>query len=194
VRGERIGIYGGTFDPPHQGHLIVAAEAFELLDLTRLLLIPAARSPHKQAAPRASAEQRLRMLRAAVAGDPRFEVDDMELRREPPSFTIDTIRELGRRHPEAELVLLLGTDQFREFGRWHEPEAIASLATLAVLSRAGETLEGSGSYEAVPVPVSRIDISATAVRARIAAGLSSRFYVAEAVREIIEGEAVYRPG
>ncbi len=188
---RRLGIFGGTFDPPHNGHFIVAGEAYETLGLERVLLVPTGSPAHRPSEPGASREQRLRMVRAGAADDPRFVVDDLELQREGPTYTIDTLRELRRREPDAELVLLLGIDQFRKFSTWRDPEGIAELATLAVLSREGEAAEPGGAYDMVNVPVTRIDISGTLVRRRVAEGRSIRFYVPGRVGEIIAGEKLY---
>ncbi|MEX2582062.1 MAG: nicotinate-nucleotide adenylyltransferase [Gemmatimonadota bacterium] len=187
----RLGIFGGTFDPPHVGHLIVAADAFEALELDRLVFVPAADPPHKQGTVGATGRQRLRMLTAAVDGDARFAVDDLEIRRGGTSYTVDTLREIRGREPDAELVFLLGIDQFRALASWREPAEVARLAQLAVFSRGGETPDLTGPYEGVHVPVSRIDVSSTDVRRRLSQGLSVRYYVAETVRTIIEEERIY---
>jgi nicotinate-nucleotide adenylyltransferase len=192
VKRRRLGVFGGTFDPPHHGHLIAASDAYAALRLDRLLLVPAADPPHKKGAVHASAEQRLRMLRAAVAGDPRFEVVELELRRAGPSYTVDTLRELRGLEPDAELVFLLGIDQFRALESWREPETVASLARLGVLSRDGESPVTGGRFPAEHVPITRVDISATEIRRRAAAGESIRYLVPEAVRAIVEEEGLYR--
>lgn len=190
----RIGLFGGTFDPPHLGHLIVAAEVHTRLRLDRLVFVPAADPPHKQGRVRTPAALRLAMVRAAVAGDERFEVDDLELRRGGPSYTVDTLREYRHRHPEAELYFLVGADQLREFRSWRAPDEVARLARLAVFERAGEPAAAENGYPVLPVPVLRIDISATEVRRRVAAGESVRYLVTEPVRAIIERERLYRNG
>lgn len=194
--GPRIGIFGGTFDPPHLGHLIVAQDALVALGLERVLFIPAAVPPHKIQREITPAALRLELLRAAVAGDPRFEVSDLELRRAGPSYTVDTLRELQERHPAASLYFLLGVDQFRELHGWREPEAISRLATLAVIGREGELGEGSVAtrFPHHMVAATRIDISATAVRARVAAGEPIRYLVPERVAAVIEREGLYRSG
>lgn len=188
----RIGVYGGTFDPPHLGHLIVASDVCEALGLDRVLWIPSAEPPHKRGSVRASAEQRLAMVRAAVGGDPRFEVDDLELRREGASYSVDTLRELSRREPGCHLHFIVGVDQLREFPGWREPDEIARLATLVAVSRGGEQVEAGFPHDVRRVRVTRIDLSATDVRARLRAGRSVRYLVPEAVREIIERENLYR--
>jgi nicotinate-nucleotide adenylyltransferase len=189
---RRIGILGGTFDPPHHGHLIVAGDAFEALSLDRLLFIPAGNPPHKPGSVTATGAQRLRMLEAAIAGDSRFAVDDRELRREGPSYTVDTLRELRAETPDAGLFFLLGVDQFRALGSWREPGEITRLAQLGVFARGGTDPDISGTFPAVRVPVRRIDISATEIRERIAAGRSVRNLVPDSVAAIIEEERLYR--
>lgn len=190
----RIGVLGGTFDPPHTGHLIVASVAFEALRLDRLLFVPAAVPPHKLGTVIATPQQRLQMVRLAVAGDPRFEVDDVELRRSGASYTVDTLRELREREPDAELFFLLGADQLRELHTWRDPEAVSRLACLAVLSRGEERISEAGRYRFLPVAVPRIDIAATEIRRRVASGESVRYLVPEAVREMIGSERLYLGG
>ena len=189
---ERIGVLGGTFDPPHVGHLIVAADVCAALELDRLLLIPSASPPHKQGQVRATAEQRLAMVRAAVAGDDRFEVDDIELRRSGASYTVDTLRELRSRHPRAELFFVIGMDQYRDLHTWREPEEVARLARLAVVSRDGDTPDGENPIPVHPISVTRIDLSATDIRRRIHAGESIRYFVPDPVRELIERDGLYK--
>lgn len=189
--GSRIGLYGGTFDPPHLGHLIVASEACGALRLDRLLFLPSATPPHKRGQVEASAEQRLEMVRRAVAGDARFGVEELELRREGASYTVDTLRILRERDPGCELFFLVGVDQVREFHTWREPEEVARLARLAVVSRGGEQI-GTSDLPLQRVDVTRIDLSSTDVRRRVRNGESIRYLVPDAVREMIEHEGLYR--
>lgn len=189
----RLGIFGGTFDPPHVGHLIVAQDAWAALDLDRVLFVPAASPPHKVGRVRTPAELRLEMVRAATAGDERFEVDELELRREGPSYTVDTLRELRERDPGAALFFLLGADQFRGFAEWREPEEIARLARLVVLSRSGqESVAPPIDAPRHELGVTRIDVSATEIRRRVAAGEPIRYLVPPAVEAIIQREGLYR--
>ena len=132
------------------------------------------------------------MVEAAIRGDERFGVDDLEIRRPGASYTVDTLREMRARDPEAELVFLLGFDQFKLLSSWHEPAEVARLARLGVLARGGETLELTGPYEAMPVPVRRIDISATEARRRLASGQTVRYLLPEPVRELIDKHGSYR--
>jgi nicotinate-nucleotide adenylyltransferase len=186
----RLGVYGGAFDPPHLGHLVAASDACDALGLHRLLWIPSAVHPLK--AVRTAADVRLEMVRAAVAGDGRFAADDLELRRTGPSYTVDTLRELRTREPDAALFFLTGADNLADLPRWREPDEIARLATLAVVSRAGDSLPANAPYPAVAVTVTRVDVSSTEIRRRVAAGLSIRYLVPDAVRAVIERERLYR--
>lgn len=187
----RIGVFGGTFDPPHLGHLIVASDAHRALELDRLLFVPSALHPFKRGEVRASPELRVEMLRAAVHGDERFGVDEAELRRPGPSYTVDTLRALRERFPRAELFFLMGADNVRDLPAWREPEEIVRLARLAVVSRVGERPAPEAPFPLLSVPVTRVDVSSTEVRRRAAAGEPIRYLVPEAVRGIILREALY---
>jgi nicotinate-nucleotide adenylyltransferase len=199
----RLGIFGGTFDPPHVGHLIVAQDAREQLALDRVIFVPAAQPPHKIGREISGAELRLEMLQRAVALDPAFYVDDLELRRPGPSYTVDTLRELRRRQPDAELFLLLGADQFAEIRTWREAEMLPALARIAVLTRAGEsgtasrpagtdTPDDTAPIDAITVAVTRIDLSASDVRRRVAEGRSIRHLVPREVAQSIHRNGLYR--
>lgn len=188
----RIGVFGGTFDPPHLGHLVVASDACEALGLGRVLWIPSAVPPHKRRTVQAPAPARLEMVRAAIQGDPRFEADDLELRRAGPSYTVDTLRELAARHPGDELVLLIGADNLREIPGWREPAEILRLARVAVLSRDGAGVPPDPAVPATAVAVTRVDVSATEVRRRAAAGETIRYLVPDAVRALVERRGLYR--
>jgi nicotinate-nucleotide adenylyltransferase len=187
----KTGIFGGTFDPPHLGHLIVAQDAALALGLDRILFIPAAQPPHKQDVVVSAADLRARMLALAVNGDDRFAVDELELERAGPSYTVDTLRALTTRDPDAEWTLLMGVDQYAEFDAWREPGAIRRLARLAVLTRGGGAVVALPG-EDVQVEVSRIDISSTLIRARVAAGLPIRYLVPAAVESFIFERQLYR--
>jgi nicotinate-nucleotide adenylyltransferase len=188
----RVGILGGTFDPPHLGHLVVASEASEALGLERVLWVPSAEHPFKRGQVRTPAEVRLALVRAAIQGDPRFEACDLELRREGPSYTVDTLRQLSALHPGAELFLLVGADVVREMPAWREPQEVARLATIVAITRGGEGLPEGSMLPALPVPVTRVDVSATEIRRRVAAGLTIRYLVPEPVRDLVTREGLYR--
>lgn len=129
----RVGVFGGTFDPIHQGHLTVAQDVLEALSLDRVIFVPAGRPPHKSFEGITPAPLRLRMVRSAVEGDPRFDVSDLELRREGPSYTVDTLQALREQESDADLFLILGADQWAGFGGWRDPEGIAGLARIVVM-------------------------------------------------------------
>jgi nicotinate-nucleotide adenylyltransferase len=203
----KVGIFGGTFDPPHAGHLIVAQDAALALGLDRILFIPAAQPPHKRHLAISAADVRAQMLELAVSGNDQFGVDLRELRRTGPSYTVDTLRELVAEQPGTEWTLLIGIDQYAEFQTWREPDAIRSLARLAVLTRSGAEAERGGAASAaagagarvrelgdgvVQVAVTRVDISSTEVRARAAEGVPIRYLVPDAVAQVILERRLYR--
>ena len=190
----RLGLFGGTFDPPHTGHLIVAQDALRTLRLDRVVFVPAALPPHKRGAPLTDAMLRLAMVRAALQDDDRFAADDVELRRAGPSYTVDTLRAYRARFADAKLFLLIGADQFDEFDTWREAGEIRKLARLGVLARegvSGSTVDGDGDGGVVRVAVTRIDISSTDIRRRVAAGEPIRYLVPAAVERIIQEQALY---
>ncbi len=184
----RLGIFGGSFDPVHHGHLILARAALEELGLDRIIFIPAQQSPHKTDTKPASAQDRLAMIQLALAGENGFETADLELHRPPPSFMVDTLRELQTSHPHDEFVLLIGADQVPKFDTWREPDEIRRLAQLAVLDRAGH--ETTHDW---PVVRRLIDLSSTDLRARVAAGRSIRYLTPDAVCDYIGLKGLYRP-
>lgn len=191
----KIGILGGTFDPPHVGHLIVAQDAALALGLDRILFVPAARPPHKEAAAITPPGLRAAMLALAIEHDGRFAMDPLELDRAGASYTVDTLRELAAREPATIWTLLIGADQYREFDTWRGPDEIRRLARVAVLSRGGthgatDPAQTRGAGD-LAVNVTRIDISATALRARVAAGLPIRYLVPRAVEEFIFEQKLY---
>ena len=188
----RLGILGGTFDPPHLGHLLAAIDAAERLSLDRLILVPAAQQPLKVGAVRASAADRLAMTRLLVEGDGRFEVDAMEIERSGLSYTVDTLAAYADRYPSAERFFLAGEDVLRTFEQWREPELVLKLATLVVLTRGDRGDEGRIPDGAVRVPTRRIDISSTEVRARAAEGRPLRGFVPESVAAYIAAHGLYR--
>jgi nicotinate-nucleotide adenylyltransferase len=188
----RLGVFGGTFDPPHLGHLAAASDAAHALALDRVVWVPAADHPFNGSAVRTRAEVRLEMVRAAIAGDPRFEASDLEMRRAGPSYTVDTLRELRSAHPGAELFFLTGADNLRDLPKWREPDEIVRLACLVVVSREGESLPEDAEHPARAVHVPRLDVSSTEVRRRVAAGEPIRYLVPDGVRAVIEREGLYR--
>jgi nicotinate-nucleotide adenylyltransferase len=184
LTGGRIGVFGGAFDPPHIGHLVVAQDVFETLRLDRLLVIPSARPPHRDA--RLPAEERLSLTRAAFGDDSRMVVSGAELRRPGPSWTVSTLASIREELRPDHLSLVIGADQYRSFDDWRNPERIVELAELAVMPRDGETPPEDPRYPFVPVPVTRVDVSSTRIRDRLDEGLSVRYLVPETIRERLE--------
>ena len=195
---ERVGVLGGTFDPPHLGHLAVAQDILEALSLDRVILVPAARPPHKGEEGLTPAPLRARMVRAAVEDDPRFEVSDLELRREGPSYMVDTLEALRDHYPDTRFYLILGADQWAAFATWNKPRRIAQLARIVVMTRNGESPAGidpgftdGPPPEIIEVPVTRLDVSSTQLRERLAGGRSIRYLVPAEVHRIIEAGKLY---
>lgn len=188
----RIGLLGGSFDPPHTGHLLAASDAFDALSLDRVVLIPTAVQPLKRGTDVTPAEQRLAMTRALVDGDPRFAVDSIEIERGGLSYTVDTLSALAERWPAAELFWLVGTDVTSTFAKWREPARIGELATIVILQRKGEEPDLSAMPATARVlPTRRIDVSSTEIRRRVAEGKSIRGFVPESVAELIAAQRLY---
>ncbi|MFN8589179.1 MAG: nicotinate-nucleotide adenylyltransferase [Candidatus Eisenbacteria bacterium] len=194
---RRLGILGGTFDPPHVGHLALAECAREQLGLERVLFVPAGDPPHKRGGVRVSpAARRLAMTRAAVQGNPAFVVSAIETRRRGPSWTVDTVRALALEHAGAELWLLMGADSFAAFGSWREPAEIVRHVRLAVAVRPGTRRPAPPAG----VPRARVtwlanpalEVSSSAVRERARAGLSMRYLVPDAVARYAVRHGLYR--
>jgi len=184
---RRLALYGGTFDPVHHGHLILARDAIERLQLDGVVFIPAGISPHKLENASTPAHLRREMLELAIAGEPRFSMDDCELRREGPSFTVDTVESLRARHPDTEFFYLVGDDNAAKLHTWHRFEDLRRLVQFVVFHRAESAVPHA--YTNLP---RRIDISATEIRERIAHGASIRYLIPETVREFIEHHSLYR--
>lgn len=184
---EKIGLFGGSFDPVHHGHLIMAREAMEALGLSRVVFIPANISPHKLGRPPAPAAVRLEMLQAAVAGEPGFGVDELELGRGGPSFAVETAGEFRRRFPEAEIFYFIGEDNLAALHTWKDIGELRSIVRFAVLAR-GAVADPQG----FPVVSRHIDISSTDIRKRVAAGRTVRYLLPESSMEILERHRLYR--
>lgn len=183
----RLGLYGGTFDPIHHGHLILAREAIEQLNLDQVVFIPAALSPHKLSTSPASGELRRDMVAAAIAGEPGFALDDSEIHRAGPSFTIDTVEHTRARFPGAELFYFIGEDNVAALHTWRRIEELKQLVSFVIFGRNGDSSPGL-----FPRLSRRIDISATEVRTRVARGQSIRYLVPESVRALIEQNKLYQ--
>jgi nicotinate-nucleotide adenylyltransferase len=183
----RIGVFGGTFDPVHHGHLAIALAAVESLPLDRVLFVPARRSPLKDAAPVASEADRLAMLERAIDGEKRFAVSRAELERPAPSYTVDTLDALAG---EGRLFLILGADAAADISRWHRPDRIRELATIVVARRPGTS--GAPVEGAIALDTPLMDVSARELRGRAARGRSLRYLVPDAVWRYIEEHKLYR--
>ena len=198
---ERIGILGGTFDPPHVGHLWLATLAADALGLDRVLFMPAAQPPHKRGRRMSSAADRLLLTRLAIAGDPLFELCPLEMERPGPSFTVDSVSELLRMYRGSRLFLLMAADSLSQIDTWREPDRILSLVEWAVGPRPGTPLPGRTELrERFGRDASRIhllegpslDVSASEIRRRVAAGRAIRYLVPVAVEELIAKRNLYR--
>ena len=208
---RKIGIFGGTFDPIHYGHLRPALEILDALSLDSMRFIPAGQPPHRRA-PTAPAELRLAMVKAAVQGEPRFQVDERELQRSGPSYMVDTLAELRRELPGEVLVLVLGTDAFLGLPGWERWREIFDIAHVAVAHRPGWWLQAEGELASLLAerfdadvgralkkpagsillrPVTQLEISATRIREEAAAGRELRYLVPDVVRELIKNSACY---
>ena len=196
----RLGIFGGTFDPPHTGHLLAASDAVEALELDTLWFVPNAAQPLKGPG-HGSPAQRLEMVRLLAADDERFEVDPIEVERQGVSYTVHTLAEFERRHPLATRYLFIGADVVGTFDQWREPQRIRELAEVVVLHRAS-TPPGGGAVTSHSAPAGlagarwletrRVDISSTEIRDRVLQGKSIRGFVPDAVAAYIAAARLYQ--
>lgn len=192
----RLAIFGGSFDPPHVGHLLAAQDAVDQLRLDRLVFVPAAIQPLKSDRPATPPHQRLEMTRLLAGEDACFEVSSVEVDRGGVSFTVDTLEHFAREFPDAERFLLLGADVLASFGQWREPHRVAALARLVILERAGdrppELPAGMDAGHLLHLPTRRVDVSSTEVRERVGQGRSIRGFVTDGVAAYIAGAGLYR--
>jgi nicotinate-nucleotide adenylyltransferase len=197
----RIGVLGGTFNPPHLGHLVCAQEAYLHLKLARVTLVPARIPPHKPVDADPGVEHRLEMCRLAIAGhEDQFAVSDLEAKRDGASYTVDTLEELHACDPESELFLIVGADVATGFPTWREPDRVLSLATLAVAQRPGTSREAveqalgqlPGGQVAEFFPMPEIGISSTMLRQRARDSKPTTYLVPDSVRNYIDEHRLYR--
>lgn len=184
---RKLGLYGGSFDPIHNGHLILAREAMESLGLDRVIFIPAGISPHKLDRPPAPADLRCQMVEASVRGEAGLDWDDCEIRRAGPSFAIDTVREMGAKHPGAEIFYFIGEDNIPSLHTWKDIQLLRTLARFVVMSRSLGAVD-----HGFPMISRCIDISSTDIRNRIASNRSVRYLLPEAACEILSKHRLYR--
>lgn len=201
---RRIGVLGGTFDPPHLGHLLIAETARVALGLESVLFVPAGEPWLKSGQRITPAAHRLRMAQLATADNPDFCVSDCEVRRSGASYTVDTLRELRSTYrPETGLYFIVGSDVLDQFHRWKEPDAILGLCRLAVIERPGGPADGIGALSerfpdevasgaVISVAGPRVDFSASELRRILAAGLSTRYQIPDPVAEYIAEHGLYR--
>lgn len=195
---ERIGVLGGTFDPVHLGHLVLGEAAREQLKLDCVLFVPTGFSWRKPDREITVAVHRLAMVRLAIADNPAFEASTIEIEREGPSYTDETLEEIGRAHPSAEMFFIMGRDALRDLPNWRAPARIVELATLAVAGRPGSEEETPLSaalpgFEArlTPLKMPAMGINASDIRRRVADGRSIRYLVPDAVAEYIDAHGLY---
>lgn len=196
---KRIGVFGGTFDPVHNGHLHIAHSIREALDLDKIVWVPAGRPPHKSGQIVSSDGDRLAMLELALAGSPGDEISRAEIDRTGPSYTSDTLVLLSDRLEPAKLIFLMGEDSLRDLPTWHEPERIVQLAEIAVAGRPGVDVDLDAVYEALPaargrihvIPARELTVSSSEIRNRVAAELPVGDLVPAAVAEYIEAQELY---
>lgn len=198
---ERVGLFGGTFDPPHIGHLILASEARSQLGLTRVLWTVTPDPPHKQDQTITPLRHRLAMVRLAIDDDPSFELSDIEQNRPGPHYTIDTIKLLAKQNPVAEIVPILGGDSLNDLPTWHRPKEIVYAAHwVGVMRRPGEMTDLQALERELPGITSKVhyvdapllEIASREIRSRAAAGQPYRYYLPERVFEYIEQHHLYR--
>jgi nicotinate-nucleotide adenylyltransferase len=198
---ERIGIFGGTFDPPHLGHLILASEAHAQLKLSRLLWVLTPIPPHKLNRPISSLEDRLAMVKLALKEEPDFEFSRIEIKRPGPHYTLDTLRIVSEQYPKAELILLLGGDSLRDLPTWHQPlEVTAACHQIGVMRRPGDSIDMAQLEAKIPglnrkvkfVEAPLLEIASSEIRRRAARGLPFRYYLLPTVYQYIQKHRLYK--
>jgi nicotinate-nucleotide adenylyltransferase len=203
-QNTRIGIFGGTFNPVHMGHLIMAQDALELFELNTVVFVPCACPPHKPARDLASAEHRMAMLTAALEGDLRFEVSDIEIQRGGVSYSIDTAREIKQQHPEADVFFIIGSDSLPELRSWKHIDQLLDVCRFVTIARPGTDMNDPNLQDPMPgdarssalrelIRVGHlVNISSTDIRYRIAEGMSIRYLVHPAVEMYITEHSLFR--
>jgi nicotinate-nucleotide adenylyltransferase len=188
---SRIGILGGTFDPPHNGHLALATAAIAELELSKVIFIPARVPPHKPAGDVSPEQDRLAMLKLAISVDCRFELSEIEIKRDGPSFTVDTLARLKADNPGDEFLFLIGSDNVSEMENWHEPDQILKLVRVAATVRPGHSIRGKFADVIETFEMPPVDISSTAIRERVKSGESISGMVPGSVEDYIKSKGLY---
>jgi nicotinate-nucleotide adenylyltransferase len=193
----RIGVFGGTFDPPHLAHVQVARFLLDFGKLEKVLWIPTSKPPHKAESEVTPASIRLRMVSATIKGMIGHDVSDMEILRGGYSYTVETLRVLKEAHPQKDLLLIMGSDQFHSLSKWREAKSLAGLAQVCVLPRRGhvgfsQASPSNVSFDWTLAPFEEIDVSSSEIRKKVQQNLSYSHLVSESVREIIVGESLYQ--
>lgn len=197
---QRIGLLGGTFDPPHIGHLVLAQEALVQLELDKVLLVPAGQPPHKVGRSISAVEDRLAMLERSIADNPIFGISRVDLDRPGPHFTVDMLALILRKEPGSLLYFIMGADSLADLLTWHQPRRIAELAKLVVMRRPGREPDIAALAEAVPGITGRVyyidapllEISSTDLQSRVRQGLPVRYLIPDRVIEYIQDHDLYR--
>jgi len=189
---KRLGILGGTFDPPHIAHLVLAQSAHERFALGKVLFIPAAIQPHKQRPDVLPGETRLKLLHLALDSDKRFEVSDMELKRVGPSYSVDTLLQLKEQHPEIELYLIIGGDNIADIEHWREPRRIFEVATVVAARRPHAKAVGRYKDKITMFDMPQIEISSTLIREMVEQGRRIKYLVPEGVEAYISEHGLYK--
>jgi nicotinate-nucleotide adenylyltransferase len=198
---RKIGIFGGTFDPPHLGHLILAAEAKSQLGLDHILWVLTPDPPHKSGRRISGVDVRIQLVEAAIEGDADFSLSMVDIEREPPLYAVDTVQILKKRHPGAQLIYLMGADSLHDLPEWHEAvEFVARCDGLGVMCRPGEEIDLSELEDKIPGIFSKVafidapllEIASSEIRERIRSGGHYRFYLPERVFRVVERQHLYR--
>ena len=192
---KKIGILGGTFDPIHLGHLVLAEQVKERLKLDQVIFIPCLRSPHKTRQRLSPAKVRFRMTQLAVEGNPSFSVSDIELKRKGLSYTVDTLRELKELHPRSQVYFLTGSDVVHELDAWKHPEQIFRLAKVVIATRPGfDDFDRRNRFakKSIVAPITGIDVSSSEIRRRVKKGKSIKYLIPSRVEDYIKKKKLYR--
>jgi nicotinate-nucleotide adenylyltransferase len=195
MREEKLGIFGGTFDPIHLGHLILAEELKEELDLQKVIFVPSANPPHKENSHLSEAKDRLMMTQIAIQDNSAFILSDLELKRKGKSYTIETINQFKELYPQAKLYLLLGSDVLEELHLWKEPEKIFEQIKVVIAKRPGfDRIDPQNSYvkKSQVISIDGLNISSSRIRERVKSGKSVRYLLPPGVEEFIQAKNLYK--